>query len=130
LTARGRFYYLTITYSDDTALRPESINANDIQLVAPGGKRNRLRGKVIGTSATADSSTIIVTYAFRGRHGGSWTAADSGVYSVQLIGGQVTDASGNAAPAATLGTFTVNIPKPAAHKHHSTSHVPRPVFAR
>jgi uncharacterized delta-60 repeat protein len=127
LTARGRFYYLTITYTDNTALRAASINAQDIQIVGPG-KHNRPRGKVVGTSATADGSGVIVTYAFRSRHGSSWTAADSGVYSIQLVGGQVTDTSGNAAPAATLGTFTVAIPKPAAHGTHGGAKVSSHMF--
>lgn len=48
--------------------------------------------------------------------GGSWDVSDNGAYTLALVAGQVAATAGNAAAAATLGTFRVDLylnPSPA-----------------
>jgi hypothetical protein len=60
-------------------------------------------------SGGIDAPSIDATYTVPGPHGGLWTPADDGVYTILLRPRQVSDTSGNLAASTTLGTFTVTV---------------------
>ena len=106
-------YDFTITYSDNTAVAVSSMPGVVVQVSPPGGAAP-ITATVISTQATGSTDAVgnaqefVVTYQIT-PPGGSWSAADSGTYTVTLGGTPVTDLSGNAVATGPAGTFSVNI---------------------
>jgi hypothetical protein len=106
-------YDFTVTYTDNTAVAVSSLPGTVVQVSPPGGVAP-IAATVISTQTTGLTDAVgnargfIVTYQIT-PPGGSWSAADNGTYTVILGGTPVTDLSGNAVAAGTLGTFSVNI---------------------
>ncbi|MGG6297335.1 Calx-beta domain-containing protein [Leptolyngbya sp. AN02str] len=94
----------TIQYVDLSGLDVRSFNNADIFIVGP----NNFQQNAQFVSFTGSGASRTVTYRLTGP-GNSWDANDNGTYSVRLRPNQVFDTSGNSIPAATLGSFTVNI---------------------
>ncbi|QEH32017.1 hypothetical protein OJF2_04860 [Aquisphaera giovannonii] len=71
----------------------------------------------VGNGATVagySASGNVVTYTIRAP-GASWSAGPSGSYAISIVAGSVKDLAGNAAPAASLGAFVVDLSRlPAA----------------
>jgi hypothetical protein len=99
-------YTFTVTYTDEKALNPASFDSSDIRVTGPNAFSQL--ATLLSVSGE-DPTTRTVTYQFT-PPGGTWNSADNGTYTVALRASQVTDASGNAAAATTLGTVTVAIP--------------------
>ena len=115
-TAGGATADITITYSDDVALDPSTLNAGDIR-VSRGG----LVLSVANISVATAGQTKVVTYTLSAP-GGTWDVADDGIYAVEVLGGQVRDWIGNANPGGVLGTFAVGITPPPVIVAPATAH--------
>jgi subtilisin family serine protease len=103
----GTYYYFTVTYTDDVAVDYRTLLAgNDVLVTGPGGYSQL--GTLVNLPATADVKVWTATYMIAAP-GGTWDGADSGTYTVSLRPNEVSDTAGNSAPAATLGTFAVNL---------------------
>jgi uncharacterized delta-60 repeat protein len=101
-TLGGTSETVTVTYTDDVAIKESTIGVGNISVMGPGGALSVTGfGDMPGTNA----ATIVATYIVKAP-GGSWTPGNDGTYTVSLTG-QVTDTSSNAATAAPQ-TFTVN----------------------
>jgi parallel beta-helix repeat protein len=101
----------TVTYTDDNAINVGTIDVNDIKIVGPFS--NTLTILSVSVDNPTDGTPRTATYKFA-VPGGSWDAADNGIYTVSMVGFQVFD--GDASPshsiaAGTLGTFTVATPR-------------------
>lgn len=97
-----------VTYTDDTAVLLSSIDVTDLLVIGPAGELAPLLVTSVGTDRTENGSPLTGTYTIAAP-GGSWEAADNGIYTVTLQEGAVEDTLGNAIPEAVLGSFTVNI---------------------
>jgi hypothetical protein len=98
-------YFFTVSYADNVAVDYRSLLAgNDVLVTGPGGYSQ------VGTIASLTSSAGVWTASYYvPAPGGSFDAADNGAYTISLRAGEVSDTSGNFAPAATLGGFNVSI---------------------
>jgi uncharacterized protein YkwD len=105
--AAGRYHPLIVQYADDRGLNVSTFDNFDVVVTGPNGFS---RGAIFtGVALSAGDAPKAVGYKIKGP-GAGWDTADNGVYTIKLVGSQVRDASGNAAAAKTLGTFTVAIP--------------------
>ena len=113
LTAAGvGAFPITVTYTDALrAVLAASIDVNDLTLTGPAGVYPL--SVTVATVAATTGNGVTALYTVAAPAPG-FTVAFDGTYTVALAGGQVTDAAGVAAPAATLGTFAVAIPVPDA----------------
>ncbi len=106
-------YTFTVTYADDTAIALSSLAGAVVDVSPPGGAAP-ITASVVSTSpmgptdALGDAHGFLVSYEIT-PPGGTWSAADNGTYTVNLLGTPVTDVSGNAVAQSTLGSFSVNI---------------------
>jgi hypothetical protein len=99
-------YTFTVAYSDSTAVKLSSIDNNDLLVTGPNNYSQP--AKLVSVNSTTDGSPLTATYQISAP-GGSWDANEAGSYFIALQSNQVTDISGNAIVAATLGNFQVAI---------------------
>jgi hypothetical protein len=104
--AGGTAYSVSVTISDNVAVRVASLNGNDLRVTGPNGFSVLM--PITSVDVAGDGSPRVATYSFL-PPGGTWDAADNGTYTVSVEPGQITDTSGNAAAAPTLGTFQVTL---------------------
>jgi hypothetical protein len=102
-------YTFTVTYSDDGKVVPGTMDDQDLLVAGPGGYSSG--ATLVGVNRYRSGTHRTATYSVPAPTGQGWRRADNGVYTVTLREGQVGDTSGNFAQAATLGAFTVRIPK-------------------
>lgn len=105
-TAGASAYDLSITYSDNTAIRASTINTGDIRVSGPGGFS--ADATLVAVNDPADGTPRTALYRLV-PPGGTWDAGDTGSYTVRLQAGEVVDTTGNAIAAGALGTFQVTI---------------------
>ena len=91
-----------VTYNDNDALNINSLGDGDVEITAPGGS------PVAATfvSSVGSGQTVQATYRISAP-GGTVNESTNGLYTIALRSGQVQDAAGNSAAAATLGQVTV-----------------------
>ncbi|MEO1393970.1 MAG: DUF4347 domain-containing protein [Cyanobacteria bacterium J06634_5] len=107
LTTSGTTAYdFDVTYTDATAVDISSIDDADIRVTGPNGFSQI--ASLVTVNNTTDGTPRTATYRVS-KPNGVWQETDNGTYTVRLIGNQVQDTLQNAAPAANLGTFNVNI---------------------
>lgn len=98
---------LTVTYTDQTAVRLSSLDSQDILVTGPNGYSNVV--EFIGADLPSDGSPINASYGIPAP-ANVWTTADNGTYQVTLVADEVSDTLNNTAPGKILGSFEVNIP--------------------
>jgi len=108
VVAGGTVYSFQVQYSDETSIKIATLDSNDIRVTGPGGFNVLATFKSVTPGTNAPTETA--TYEFT-PPGGSWDGADNGTYTISMEAGQVTDNSGNAVPAGSIGTFQVGIPQ-------------------
>ncbi|MFL5329419.1 MAG: hypothetical protein ACJ8C4_10940 [Gemmataceae bacterium] len=104
--AGGTSYSFSVTFTDNLALNVSSIDSQDIVIQGPNGFGS---GAALQSISGPTNGKRTATYSFA-VPGGSWDVADTGSYSVSVVGGQVVDAHGNAIAATTLGSFVFALP--------------------
>ncbi len=94
-----------ITYTDPISLQLNTLGSGNLKLTSPNGATEvaTYMGIVSGTA-----QNVTVEYAVAPPDG-SWSSADDGNYTINLLANQVGNASVDA-PAATLGSFSVDVP--------------------
>ena len=98
-------YSFDIVYGDDSGVDFSTIDANDVNVVGPGGPIPvNMGGSIIPTG-----SPLTATYTFT-PPGGSWNAADNGLYSIVIVANEVGDNDGTQlyVAAGAAGSFNVN----------------------
>jgi hypothetical protein len=106
--AASSAYTFTVTYADNVAINAATLGNNNI-VVSNGSGYNQTATLV--STGLSNGASVVATYSVPAPSGG-WVYAADGTYSIALQSNQVADTSGNYAAAATLGSFTVNIPAP------------------
>ena len=106
--AGGTSYTFDVTYSDDVAVNVSSLRSNNIFVSAPGTPNSGWMVTYLGVNDATNGTPRVATYRMY-VPGGSWDAADNGVYTVRLNPYEIRDTVGNQAGAAVLGTFTVAV---------------------
>ena len=104
--AGGNTHVLSVTYTDETAVRVDSLGAADLRLSGPNGYDEV--AAFLSADLPFDGSPITAQYAVTAP-GGSWEAPDNGTYTVTLQAGAVADILNNATPETVLGSFDVSI---------------------
>jgi hypothetical protein len=112
VTAPTEWHQFTVTYTDNDAVQLASLDDNDVVVFGPNGYREK--ATLVSIDANADNSVCNVTYqipasAASRDWSGNWNWPANGQYEVWLEGDQVWDTSQNAAEAAHLGTFWVDV---------------------
>ncbi len=97
-----------VTYVDNSAIDVSTIDIGDIEIIAPNAAALSITSAVVDINT--NGSPRVATYTFT-VPGGSWDAADNGVYQVNILANQVadTDAGPQFVPAGSLGNFRVAI---------------------
>ena len=101
----------TVNFSDNIGIDAASIDSNDVTVTTPDG--TVLTTTLTGINNDSNGNPQSATYFFDAP-GGTWDAADTGSYAVNLNGEEVADPSGNFAAAAALGSFTIDVTEPIA----------------
>jgi hypothetical protein len=96
----------SVTYTDATAVRLDSLDATDLVILDPNGATNLV--EYVGADLPMDGATITGSYSIPAP-GGDWDAEDNGTYTVLLTDGAVDDTLNNRSSEAVLGTFIVSI---------------------
>ena len=86
--------FFTVNYSDNVAIESDTLDSQDIQVLAPDGT-TVLTTSFFSANPTGDSASPTVTYAIAAPVGG-WQFSDNGTYTVNILSDQVLDTSGNA----------------------------------
>jgi hypothetical protein len=100
-------YQFTVTYADNVNINTASIDANDVTITPPAGV-TAPTVSLVGVNSS-NPHLVVATYQFTAP-GGSWSLADAGTYTVNMVANQVTDANGSV-PAGPLASFVVAPPQ-------------------
>jgi hypothetical protein len=111
----GTAHFIEVNYSDDTAVEVPSLRTGNLLVTGPGGFS--AQAVYYDVDNYFNGTPRRATYWFI-PPGGAWDSADNGTYTFALQASQVRDTLGQAAPAQTLGTFTVNVPAPVRRPPH------------
>ncbi len=95
---------IVVTYRDDIALQNSGLRTGNIVVAGP----NNFRQAAALVSTQQVGNDWQATYQIQATNG-TWTNADDGTYSVQMIANEVTDTSGNAVAEGLLGNFQIAI---------------------
>jgi hypothetical protein len=100
-------YQFTVMYADDVAINAGSIAATNVTVAAPTG----VTAPTVSLAAVNSSNPnkVIATYQFTAP-GGAWSLADAGIYTVNMVANQVSDANGSV-PAGPLASFVAAPPQ-------------------
>ena len=108
LRVSAKYYYFAVKYSDNTAVKVSSLDANDI--LVSRRKYPTLHAALISETPNTNAASVTAIYAVRYGSRGTWTSAYNGLWTLSLAPGQVADTSGNTAAARTLGQVAFIIP--------------------
>jgi predicted outer membrane repeat protein len=99
-------YQFTVTYADDVPINVGSIAASNVSIAAPTG----VTAPFVSLTGinSGNPNKVVATYQFTAP-GGGWTAADNGLYTVNMVAGQVADAI-ETVSSGPLATFVAAVP--------------------
>lgn len=110
VTVGARRYTFTVTYRDTgSGIDASTIRSGNVDL--RWGKHRASAGELVSLTPVTEAgggTAYVATYSVR-PPGGRWNAVANGHYLIELLSGQVKDASGNAAAAGVLATMDVKI---------------------
>jgi len=124
----AKLYRFTVVYDDNMLVEAGTVRSGNVVVVGPRGYKHY--AKLVPSAGTsADGRRLMATYEIT-PPGGSWDAADDGVYSFYVLARQVLDEAANGIRKTLLGTLTVRIgARTAAKKPASPASVPKAVFS-
>lgn len=112
--AGGTMHDFTVRYYDVTGINVATLGNGDVQVTGPNGFSQAATLVSSGVEVPTTGGTArTVTYRINAL-GGTWDAADTGTYRVNMLASQVQDTSSNAVPAGDIGGFQVMIEDPSA----------------
>jgi len=105
-SAGGTSQFISVTYTDATAVDVSSFTGSDLLIIGPNGFSTPATFYDVDNYATG--TPRVAAYWFI-PPGGIWDSTDNGTYTVALQANEVRDILGNTTATQTLGSFTVNI---------------------
>ena len=102
-------FQFTVTFGDDLAVSYASIDSSDIRITSANGFDGL--ATLVSIDADTDAPTLTATYELSAISG-SWSAGDSGTYTLRLEPNQVIDSGGNFAAAIDLASVEFAIAEP------------------
>lgn len=96
---------LIVTYTDDTAVDPDSLGDGNIRVLGPEGRTLEVR--FIEILSEQGGRTTVLYHILP--PGDLWEASLNGVYSIALDDAQVADSGGQYAHGVSLGGFVVSV---------------------
>lgn len=107
LTAAGtQNYTLTVTYTDNVAVNPSSLDSSDLIVTFPDATDHP--ATFISVDSLSNGAPRTATYRFAAPNG-TFTTLDNGTYTISVVGNQVADGSGNLMVAGAIGNFQISI---------------------
>jgi ELWxxDGT repeat protein len=106
VTKTGTSYSFTVTYKDKWGVKVATLGDANILVTGPQGFSQL--ATLVKVDKLSNGKLRRATYRIS-PPGGSWDAADNGVYAVTMQAGQVTDLAGNPVAPRGLGTFKVAV---------------------
>ncbi len=108
-------YVFSVTYTDNIAVNAATVGNGNIFVTGPAGNNFKVAAKWIRpVGGLVNGARLVARYNIL-PPGGTWDAADNGVYKVVLQYHRIADTAGNRISAirsgSVLGTFRVNIPR-------------------
>lgn len=97
----GTRHTIVVAYTDALAIDVSTIDDDDV-VVNPGA----LAAELVRVDVSPNGAQTFYSIT---APGGTWDAADNGTYTIEVRAGEVTNTSGVAVAAGTIGTFTVNV---------------------
>lgn len=111
LTVPGQTVHeVSVTYRDATGIDVSSIDVNDIRVVGLQNETLSVVGVTTDVSVGQHARTVTATYQVTPLDGEAFSTLDNGLYSINLLDGQVGDALGNEVATASLGSLQVLVP--------------------
>jgi hypothetical protein len=101
LVRKGKFYQLRMSYSHPSGVNLATVGNDDILVTGPNGFSQTMT--LVRAKAQTRLNRVTATYRLAAP-GGTWDAADNGVYTATLQAGAVT--AGDNATTTTAGTIT------------------------
>ena len=105
----GTSHVVTVTYSDDLGIDPDTVGPDDISVFTQGG--SPLPVGNVGISSAGGGTVVTVTYTLTPPNG-AWDYTDNGTYTVRVNANAVRDLSGKGVAANAGGSFVVDVPDP------------------
>jgi Ca2+-binding RTX toxin-like protein len=102
----GTGYQFAAIFSSSDDVNPASIQPGDITISGPNGT---ITPTLVSVDPAATPSLFVTAVYKFTPPGGKWEMADNGTYSINAVGGAITDGSGSSLSAQSIGTFLVNI---------------------
>src|SRR5262249_50778043 len=103
----GTTEQFTVQYTDRNGISASTLGNSNIVVNGPNGFS--AQATFVSATPAGNSSTVVATYQIAAP-GGAWTLPTSGIYSITLLPGQVSNINGLAAAGGSLGTFVVDLP--------------------
>jgi hypothetical protein len=101
---------LTVTYASvNGAIDVSTLGDSDLLISGPNGFQNVPR--FVSVLPAGNGSPRVATYVLDAPFGG-WTPESNGLYTVNIVAGEVTTTTGTPIGFATLGTFKVDVSVP------------------
>ena len=100
---------LQVVYTDNVAVNVATLGTGDIRVTGPGGY-NQI-ATFVSVNNTANGTPRTATYSVPPPSGVEWINAHDGLYTVEVIAGQVADVESAFVAPSMLGTFAVAVPR-------------------
>ena len=100
---------LQVVYTDNVAINVSTLGAGDIRVTGPNGYNQA--ATFVSVDNTANGTPRTATYSVPPPAGAEWTDAHDGLYTVEVLAGQVADVESAFVAPSVLGTFTVAVPR-------------------
>ena len=100
-------YAFQVVYSDNVAIDVSTLGNNNVVVTGPNGYSQS--ATLVSIDAAGNGAVRTATYSITPPDG-AWSSADNGTYTAALQANSVTDTSGTAAAATSLGSFQVAVP--------------------
>ncbi len=100
---------LQVVYTDNVAINVATLGTGDIRVTGPNGYSQV--ATFVSVNNTANGTPRTATYSVPPPSGAEWTHAHDGLYTVEVLAGQVADVESAFVAPTLLGTFSVAVPR-------------------
>lgn len=110
--AHLKYYTFTVTYADNVAVVPGTMDGTDVVVTGPDSFSRA--AQLVGVSRYRSGPVRVATYQVKAPGGSRWSRSSNGLYTITMQANQVSDTNNNFVAAGTLGQFSVSVPSSAS----------------